>query len=322
MRAIFHAGNAPPPGEHDDHGIGERSSGVESIVDTKTITTALAVAIAGLTPVAVGLVGSPIASADGAVVHDLGDQADLVNGPVIQGWTLSDLQKSTDQIPYPVRGTLWQATATDEALQGSVIPIVSDLNARSQGGQTYRTLFQVATPQGVNPATLAEGEKTSGKVYFDVTGDPPDSLVYNAGGDDLLVWVTPQAPAPQPQTPSRHPAASRSTAVPANGDVAPAAASPMGAPVAQGWQGTPAAPVAGGAPAAASPAGAPAAGGWQGMPAAPAAGGSPGPVQSTVAASVQPAVPASAPAGNQGTPAAPVADGSLGSAPSQPPEVR
>jgi hypothetical protein len=304
----------PPPRARNDSGIGEQLFGVETFVAIKTVTTALAAAIMGVTPVVVNLVGSPIASADDAVVHDLGDQANLVNGAVIQGWTLSDLQKSTDQIPYPVQGTLWQATATDEALQGSVVPIVSDLNARAQSGQTYRTLFQVATPQGVNPATLAQGEKTSGKVYFDVTGDLPDSLVYNAGGDDLLVWVRPQAPAPQPQTPSR------STAAPADGHAAPAAASEagasvapgnQGAPTSGGWQGTPVAPAAAGSLVSAQPTvpaappagnqGAPTSGGWQGTPAVPAADGSLVSAQSTV--------PAPPPAGWQGTPLVAAADG-------------
>jgi hypothetical protein len=76
-------------------------------------------------------------------------------------------------------------TATDEALEGSATPIVSNLNARSKSGETYRALFQVATSEGVNPTTLAQGQKTSGKVYFDVTGDGPESVVYNAGGRDL-----------------------------------------------------------------------------------------------------------------------------------------
>jgi Domain of unknown function (DUF1942) len=59
----------------------------------------------------------------------------------------------------------------------------------------HRALFQVPTQQGVIPSSLVEGEKTSGKVYFDVTGDATDSVVYNAGGDDLLVWTQPQASA-------------------------------------------------------------------------------------------------------------------------------
>ena len=37
---------------------------------------------------------------------------------------------------------------------------------------------------------------THGAKYFDVTGAEPDSVVYNAGGTDLAVWVTP-APAPR-----------------------------------------------------------------------------------------------------------------------------
>src|SRR6185369_6090494 len=106
------------------------------------------------------------------------------------------------------RGTLWEATATDEAIQGSVTPIVSNLNARAANGDNYRVLFQVATPQGVNPATLAQGQKTTGKVYFDVTGATPDSVVYNAGGRDLLLWLQP-APAPQ-QAGASSPAPARS----------------------------------------------------------------------------------------------------------------
>ena len=147
---------------------------------TNALATAAAVAAAG----SVGIIGAPIASADDATTT-IGSQAKLMDGNVVQGWTITDLKTSTDPIPYPVAGTLWEATATDEAIQGSATPIVSNLNARAKSGQTYRVLFGVATPQGVNPATLAQGEKTTGKVYFDVTGDTPDSVVYNAGGQDL-----------------------------------------------------------------------------------------------------------------------------------------
>jgi Domain of unknown function (DUF1942) len=92
----------------------------------------------------------------------------------------------TDRIPQPVAGTLWEATATDDAIEGSATPIVSNLNARARSGETCRVLFGVATPQGVNPATLPQGQETTGKVYFDVVGDSPDSVVYNAGDQDVL----------------------------------------------------------------------------------------------------------------------------------------
>ncbi|TFV54352.1 DUF1942 domain-containing protein, partial [Mycobacterium sp. PS03-16] len=135
---------------------------------------------------------APLAGAQtGPEVHDLGQQADVVNGNVVQGWTVTGLKQSTDAIPYQVRGTLWEATATDEAIQGSVTPIVSNFNARAANGETYRVLFQVPTPQGVNPATLAQGQETTGKLYFDVTGAQPDSVVYNTGGQDVALWVQP-----------------------------------------------------------------------------------------------------------------------------------
>ena len=175
------------------------------------ITTKLAAA----TVAAAGVVsiGAPTASADdaAATTHKIGDQAKVADGAVVQGWTVSDLRTSTDAIPYQVRGTLWEATATDEALQGAAIPMVSNLNARAEDGQTYRALFQVASPAGINPATLAPGQQTTGKVYFDVTGESPDSVVYNAGGRDLIVWVQPEPSQGQAESPAdrRPPAVQR-----------------------------------------------------------------------------------------------------------------
>nr|MCH9760712.1 MPT63 family protein [Actinomycetes bacterium] len=117
----------------------------------------------------------------------------------------SGLRPSSDTIPYPVQGQLWEATATDTAIQGEVTPVVANFNARANDGQTYRVLWEVATPQGVNPTTLAEGEQTSGKIYFDVTGPAPDSVVYRgAEGSDLAVWVI------QPATGEQVPAAAES----------------------------------------------------------------------------------------------------------------
>ena len=35
----------------------------------------------------------------------------------------------------------------------------------------------------------AAGGSSSGKIYFDVVGDVPNSVVYNDGVQDLMVWV-------------------------------------------------------------------------------------------------------------------------------------
>ena len=87
-----------------------------------TLVTLAGVAVAG---VAV----APSAVAEEAVIHHFGASAELVNGTVVQEWTVSDLKPSSDVIPYPVAGTLWEATATDTAVEGSVIPIVSNLRS-------------------------------------------------------------------------------------------------------------------------------------------------------------------------------------------------
>jgi Domain of unknown function (DUF1942) len=115
-------------------------------------------------------------------------QLDDAGGTVVTGWTISELRPSSDTIPFPVQGTLWEATATVDAVHGTVAPIISDFNARDDAGTNYRALATVATPQGVNPAALPAGASESGKVYFDVVGPTPDSVVYNNGVEDLLIW--------------------------------------------------------------------------------------------------------------------------------------
>ncbi|MCV7282556.1 MPT63 family protein [Mycolicibacterium flavescens] len=279
-----------------------------------------------------GMIAAPLAGAEAEPVAvettTLGSQGKLVDGTVIQGWTVTDLKQSSDTIPHPVAGTLWEVTATDQAIQGSVTPIVSNFNVRASDGTTYRALWGAATPQGVNPATIAQGQETSGKIYFDVTGPAPDTVVYNAGGQDLLVWTEPPASSSTGSSPSTYrsyPAQSPASAAPAEaatetpeGTATPAATETLpegsqGTPLPEGSQGTPlpegsqGTPIVEGAPApAASGAPVPAAAGTpvppaQGTPVPPAQGapvppaqGAPAPAAGTEGAPL--------PAGSQGTP--------------------
>lgn len=109
-------------------------------------------AVLAATAVTAGAVlGVPVAVADDDVAPtlvSLGQAAELVNGPVVQTWTVTGLKPSGDVIPWHVNGTLWEATATNEAVQGSIQPVVSDLNARARNGDTYRVLFLAATRRG------------------------------------------------------------------------------------------------------------------------------------------------------------------------------
>lgn len=209
---------------------------------------------------------APIATAENqTTTSQLGSQAKLTNGDVVQGWTLTGLKVSTDTIPYQPHGTLWEAVATNEALEGSVTPIVSNLNARAQNGDTYRALFGVATPQGVNPSTLSQGEKTTGKVYFDVTGEAPDSVVYANADEDLIVWLKP-APVQSPATGSaprarQAPAATTSTpatstsAAPTTSGAPTTSAAPTTSPAATTEPTTPGAPTTAATPVTPAPAG-------------------------------------------------------------------
>jgi Domain of unknown function (DUF1942) len=278
-------------------------------VKTTSIKTAVAAATVAT---AFGLVGAATAAADddtSVTATTVGQQAQLTNGGVVQGWTITDLKPSSDVIPYVPRGTLWEATATNEAIQGSVQPIVSNLNARAADGVNYRVLFGLATTQGINPAALAQGQKATGKIYFDVTGPTPDTVVYNDGDHDLLVW-NPAPPAPPASSGSgtwTPPVTGGYQSTPAEAAPAPATGS-SGTPIAEGRPATPApetgsagTPITEGTPLTPSPASAPVPEGSAGTPVTGGTPVAPAPAAGTPITPAPAAAPAPA-AGSAGTP--------------------
>lgn len=139
---------------------------------------------------AVGIGSAPTASAySGIDKFGTSERLYDAGGTVVTAWTVSDLEPSRDTVPdYPLAGRLWQATATVEAVRGTVTPIVPDLNARAGNGQNYQVLWQAFAPNGISGATIVQGTKSVGKIYFDVTGQKPARVVYNNGVQDLLTW--------------------------------------------------------------------------------------------------------------------------------------
>ena len=87
--------------------------------------------------------------------------------------------------PVPHNGTLYVASMKVEGLGGWATPLIPLFNARAQSGANYRVI--VNAPDG--PPAAPPGGSTTGKLYFDVVGDIPNSVVYNDGSQDLLVWV-------------------------------------------------------------------------------------------------------------------------------------
>ena len=211
-----------------------------------TKTTVLRALFAGAGVAAAGAMGMAVASADdGTQQADLGGAAQLVDGATVQQWTVGGLRPSGDAIPYAPAGALWEATATNTSVAGGNIPFVPGFSARG-GADSYPVLWGVASPQGVNPAGLAPGQSSTGKLYFDVTGASPDRVAFSDGGHDMAVWVTP--PPPPAAAGGGAPAAVYSPPAGAGVMPAPAATAPAApaapAPAAAGSQGTPA-PAAG-----------------------------------------------------------------------------
>ena len=112
-----------------------------------------------------------------------------VGGAVVQEWAVTDLKRSADAAPgYPLAGQLWEATASVRAVSGTVTPIIPNVWARTADGGSYPVLWQLASPHGLSGATLSQGQMSTGKVYFDVTGADPVAVVYVRAGEPPLMW--------------------------------------------------------------------------------------------------------------------------------------
>lgn len=148
-------------------------------------------AAAGAAGIAVlGAIAAPIAAAE-PTVQPFGTSEKLVDGPLTTSYTVSNLEPANIVIPgYTPQGKLYQADMTARADQGTVTPLVTDFNARAGDSKTYRVINTVPTPNGISPGPIAQGAQAHGKVYFDVTGQPPDGVVYNDGVQDVLVWTS------------------------------------------------------------------------------------------------------------------------------------
>lgn len=114
-----------------------------------------------------------------------------INGPLI-GYTVTGLMPSADPVPYPVAGRLYEATVRANAIAGTVTPAPNLFNARAENGDNYRSL--PAASLGAGP--VGQGGSTTGKVYFDVVGANPNSVVFNNGFEDILGWVMPPGISP------------------------------------------------------------------------------------------------------------------------------
>lgn len=131
------------------------------------------------------------ASAAPPTIQNFGTSERLVDGPMVTAYTVGNLHATDTVIPgFAPKGQLYQADITAKAASGTVTPLVADFNARSASGQTYHVIDNVPVPNGLSPAPITQGNESTGTLYFDVTGQPPNGVVYNDGTQDILIWTS------------------------------------------------------------------------------------------------------------------------------------
>lgn len=153
---------------------------------TTTLTTTIAAAF-----VAAATAFAAPTNATEHCPHKFGSAQQIVDagGAAVQEWVIADLQKSETVLPeYSPRGQLWEASTTVRAATGTLTPIIPNLHAVTAAGQRYPVLWQIATPQGLPAATLAQGQSSSGKVYFDIEGTEPMAVIYADGNGTHMMW--------------------------------------------------------------------------------------------------------------------------------------
>jgi Domain of unknown function (DUF1942) len=172
----------------------------ELIVKFTTTTVKTALGAAGIA--AVSVVAAGTAAAAPPNIQGFGTSEPLIEGPLVTTYTVSNLQPSNIAIPgFTPKGTLYQADITAKSDGGTVTPMVRDFSARGPNGQTYKLIDKVEVPNGLNPAPIPQGTESTGTLYFDVTGAPPNGVVYNDGLQDILMWTSNVPGAAGPGTP-------------------------------------------------------------------------------------------------------------------------
>ncbi len=125
----------------------------------------------GIAAVAVGIAAGTAAPASAASnIKVFGQPETLIgpNGAPQITYTVHGLNPSSAPVPH--NGQLYEANVT---VEGPGIPNMLFFNARAEDGANYRVI----------------GGSAPGTLFFDVVGPVPNSVVYNDGVQDLLVWI-------------------------------------------------------------------------------------------------------------------------------------
>jgi hypothetical protein len=119
-----------------------------------------------------GVTAAPAWATDSVRVFGEQETLNGPNGLPYIGYAVGKLKPSSDPVPH--NGTLYAAKLTVDGFGGSYSPFIERFGARAESGDFYPSIW---------------GASNAGKLYFDVVGDIPNSVVFNDGTRDLLAWV-------------------------------------------------------------------------------------------------------------------------------------
>jgi len=143
----------------------------------------------GAAAIAFGIAAATVVSASAADnIQKFGVREtinDYATGAPLIGYTVQNLSPSSDAVPH--NGQLYEATLTVDAMNGWQTPMIGLFNARAENSQLYQLIPYA--PGGISGAAVPPGGSSTGKLYFDVVGAVPNSVVYNDGIRDILAWV-------------------------------------------------------------------------------------------------------------------------------------
>ena len=143
------------------------------------------------TVVTLGIGLSAVPSASAADNIKTYGEEETLNGPNSQpyiGYTVFKLRPSNAAVPH--NGKLYSAKLNVNGYGGMADPGIGRFGARAESGVFYPAIW---------------GASNMNKLYFDVVGDVPNSVVWNDGTRDILVWIEGQDPR-EPDTVSDEPA--------------------------------------------------------------------------------------------------------------------
>jgi hypothetical protein len=154
-------------------------------MDLQKLVGAVAAAV-----VTFGIGAATVPSASAADNIKTYGEEETLNGPNSQpyiGYTAYTLGPSSDPVPH--NGQLYSAKIKINGYGGNADPMIGRFGARALSGVFYPAIG---------------GASNMNKLYFDVVGDVPNSVVWNDGVRDILVWIEGQDPR-EPDTVSEEP---------------------------------------------------------------------------------------------------------------------